>query len=122
MRKTQTKPHYRRRSTAPNSSLSWEEKFARLEAKFDQTVKAARAVEARLHKRIRELELEIKQKDLRIEELEKTNAYLTKKLFGEQSEKNVVKSKKTAPEKSSKKKENADNKRGQRGMDALRVV
>lgn len=85
-----------KRVAKPHSSLS--EKFDALSAKLDRLEddfskyrSASIRREARLNSEIMGLKLQIKQKDQKIEDLEKSNTYLKNRLFGSQSERNASK-------------------------------
>jgi transposase len=105
MRTTHQKPAHKRHSSVSKSALAIEDRFARLEKDLETVKRGARNVEDRLQTEIRKLELAVKRKDRRIEDLEKTNTYLKNRLFGVQSEKKALKEKKKAE------KANKENKR-----------
>lgn len=69
-----------------------EKRVQKLEDELFDTKKAAQKTEARLNEEILGLELEIKKRDQRIEDLTKSNTYLRNKLFGSQTEKDDVRS------------------------------
>lgn len=102
MPKTQRKPASKRHANKPKCCSAIEERFARLEQDLKKVTECARNVEHRLQGEIKTLELAVKQRDLRIEDLEKTNTYLKNRLFGTQSEKKVLQAS-TSPEKADKK-------------------
>jgi len=87
------KPAHKRHTSTSENALTIEERFAKLEKELQKVTKAARNVEDRLQAEIRKLELAIKRKDRRIQDLEKSNTYLRNRLFGEQSEKKTLKRK-----------------------------
>jgi len=93
MRKNQQKLAPKRHSNTSKSASAIEERFARLEKDLQKVTKCARNVEDRLHTEIRKLELAVKQRDRRIEDLEKTNTYLRNRIFGMQSEKKALQAK-----------------------------
>lgn len=105
MRSIHQKPALKRHSSVSKSDLAVEERFARLEKDLQRVKKCALNVEDRLQTEIRKLELAVKRKDRRIEDLEKTNTYLKNRLFGIQSEKKALDDKKKAA------KANKENKR-----------
>lgn len=115
MRKNKLKPAPKRHSNTSKCCSAIEERFARLEKDLQKVIKGARNVEDRLQTQIRKLELEIKKKNRRIEDLEKTNAYLKNRIFGIQSEKKALKAQNStakAPEKNKRNRGQQPNSKG----------
>lgn len=106
VQKSRPKPALTRHSRTATNESTVDDRFARLEADIRRITRASQNVETRLQREIQRLEVSIKAKDQRIEELEKTNAYLKNRLFGEQSEKKAVQTKTTARDASAKNKKN----------------